>query len=315
MAEHRDSGERAGLRRGLSAPCFAEDPADLVDLGIAAERAGLDGYFLWDHLVHADSGDGPPVVDPWQVLAVVAARTSRIKLGTMITPVARRRPWKLAKEVTTLDLLSGGRVILGVGLGAPDSEFSLFGEPTDKRHRAGLLDEGLDVLAGLCSGQSFSHEGRHFKVGPVRFSPSPVQRPRIPIWVGGILPSEGPLARTARRVARMPPARGPVARAARWDGFIPINPGRPGDRATVGQIAAVRDRIAGLREITADYDIAVWGELDSAGQVAGLLSGYRDAGATWWVESPGYGPGWLDAVRERLREPTGRGPEVQSPRG
>ena len=315
MAEHRDSGERAGLRRGLSVPCFAEDPADLVELGIAAERAGLDGYFLWDHIVHADSGDGPPVVDPWQVLAVVAARTSRIKLGTMITPVARRRPWKLAKEVTTLDLLSGGRVILGVGLGAPDSEFSLFGEPTGTSHRAGLLDEGLDVLAGLCGGQSFSHEGKHFKVGPVRFTPSPVQRPRIPIWVGGVLPSEGPLARTARRVARIPPARGPVARAARWDGFIPINPGRPGDRATVGQIAAVRDRIAGLRETTEDYDIAVWGELDSAGQVAGLLPGYRDAGATWWVESPGSGPGWLDAVRERLREPTGRGPKVQSPRG
>ena len=296
-------------------PCFAEDPADLVELGIAAERAGLDGYFLWDHIVHADSGDGPPVVDPWQVLAVVAARTSRIKLGTMITPVARRRPWKLAKEVTTLDLLSGGRVILGVGLGAPDSEFSLFGEPTGTSHRAGLLDEGLDVLAGLCSGQSFSHEGKHFKVGPVRFTPSPVQRPRIPIWVGGVLPSEGPLARTARRVARIPPARGPVARAARWDGFIPINPGRPGDRATVGQIAAVRDRIAGLRETTEDYDIAVWGELDSAGQVAELLPGYRDAGATWWVESPGFGPGWQDAVRERLREPTGRGPQVQSSRG
>jgi Luciferase-like monooxygenase len=303
------------LRRGLSVPCFADDPADLVELGIAAERADLDGYFLWDHLVHADSQDGPPVVDPWQVLAVVAARTSRIKLGTMITPVARRRPWKLAKEVTTLDLLSGGRVILGVGLGAPDSEFSLFGEPTDTSHRARLLDEGLDVLAGLCSGQSFSHEGKHFKVGPVRFSPSPVQRPRIPIWVGGVLPSEGPLARTARRVARIPPARGPVARAARWDGFIPINPGRPGDRPTVGQIAAVRDRIASLRATTVDYDIAIWGELDSAGQVAGLLPGYRDAGATWWVESPGSGPGWLDVVRERLREPTGRGSKVQSPRG
>jgi alkanesulfonate monooxygenase SsuD/methylene tetrahydromethanopterin reductase-like flavin-dependent oxidoreductase (luciferase family) len=315
VAEHRDPGERAGLRRGLSVPCFADDPADLVELGIAAERAGLDGYFLWDHLVHADSQGAPPVVDPWQVLAVVAARTSRIRLGTMITPVARRRPWKLAKEVTTLDLLSGGRVILGVGLGAPDNEFSLFGEPTDARHRAELLDEGLDVLAGLCTGQPFSHEGRHFKVGPVRFSPSPVQRPRIPVWVGGVLPSEGPLARAARRVARIPPARGPVARAARWDGFIPINPGRPGDRATVDQIAAVRDRIAGQRGTTAGFDIAVWGELDSAGQVAAHLPGYRAAGATWWVESPGCGPGWLDAARERLREPTGRGPEVKSPRG
>ena len=129
MADRRDRAGGGGLRRGLAVPCFADDPADLVELGIGAERAGLDGFFLWDHLVHSGSGDGPPIVDPWQVLAVVAARTSRIKLGTMITPVARRRPWKLAKEVTTLDLLSRGRVILGVGLGDPArAEFGLFGE-------------------------------------------------------------------------------------------------------------------------------------------------------------------------------------------
>jgi alkanesulfonate monooxygenase SsuD/methylene tetrahydromethanopterin reductase-like flavin-dependent oxidoreductase (luciferase family) len=214
-------------------PCFAEDPADLVELGAGAERAGLDGYFLWDHLVHADSGTGPPVVDPWQVLAVVAARTSRIKLGTMITPVARRRPWKLAKEVTTLDLLSGGRVILGVGLGAPASEFSLFGEPADTRHRAELLDEGLDVLAGLCTGQPFSHEGKHFTVGPVRFLPSPVQRPRIPVWVGGVLPSEGPLARAPRPVAGISPshgAGGPGRPLGRVRSHQPRAPGRPGHR-------------------------------------------------------------------------------------
>jgi alkanesulfonate monooxygenase SsuD/methylene tetrahydromethanopterin reductase-like flavin-dependent oxidoreductase (luciferase family) len=228
----------------------------------------------------------------------------------MITPVARRRPWKLAKEVTTLDLLSGGRVILGVGLGDPaHAEFGLFGEPTDRRARAELLDEGLEVLAGLWTGQPFSHEGRHFKVGPVRFSPSPVQRPRVPIWVGGIVHASGPLARAARRVTGARSPSGPVTRAASWDGFVPIHPGRRGDRATVGEIAAVRDKIASLRGTTADFDIAVWGELDSAGRVAARLPGYRDAGATWWLESPGSGPGWLDAVRKRLQ----RGPDVQSP--
>jgi alkanesulfonate monooxygenase SsuD/methylene tetrahydromethanopterin reductase-like flavin-dependent oxidoreductase (luciferase family) len=284
--------------RGLAVPCFADDPAELVRLGIDAERAGLDGFFLWDHLVHSDTGEGPPVVDPWQVLAVVAASTSRIALGTMITPVARRRPWKLAKEITTLDLLSGGRAILGVGLGAPDSEFSLFGEPAGARHRAELLDEGLEVLAGLCAGRPFSYAGKHFTVGPVQFMPRPVQRARIPIWVGGLLPASGPLTR-----------------AARWSGFVPIHRERPGGQATPEDIAAVRDRIEALRGTTANFDIAVWGELDSAGQVAAALPAYRDAGATWFIESPTSRPGWLDAVRERLREPTGRGPEVQSPRG
>jgi alkanesulfonate monooxygenase SsuD/methylene tetrahydromethanopterin reductase-like flavin-dependent oxidoreductase (luciferase family) len=305
VAARRDPADGTGLRRGLAVPCFADDPADLVQLGIGAEQAGFDGYFLWDHLVHSDRGEGPSIVDPWQVLAVVAARTSRIRLGTMITPVARRRPWKLAKEVTTLDLLSGGRVILGVGLGDPaNAEFGLFGEPVDRHVRAELLDEGLDVLAGLWSGQLFSYEGKHFTVGPVRFSPSPVQRPRVPIWVGGILPSVGLLARAARRVAGAPARSGPVLRAARWDGFVPIHPGRPGDRATVAEIAAARDKIARLRGNTINFDIAVWGELGGARRVAARLPGYRDAGATWWLESPGSGPGWLDAARERLQ----RGP-------
>ena len=303
MAHHRHTTDVAGLRRGLAVPCFAEDPADLVRLGIGAEQAGLDGYFLWDHLVHSDSGNGPPIVDPWQVLAVVAARTSRIKLGTMITPVARRRPWKLAKEVTTLDLLSGGRVILGVGLGAPaHGEFRLFGEPPEPRVRAELLDEGLAILAGLCTGQLFSHEGKHFTVGPVRFSPSPVQRPRVPIWVGGILPAGGLIARTARWVAGRHPPSGPVTRAARWDGFVPIHPGRPGDRATVGEIAAARDKIASLRGNTADFDIAVWGELGSAGRVAARLPRLPRCGGylVCWRAPEAPGPAGSDAVRERL---------------
>ena len=272
--------------RGLAVPCFADDPADLVQLGIDAERAGFDGFFLWDHVVHSDSGEGPPIVDPWQVLAVVAARTSRIALGTMITPVARRRPWKLAKEVTTLDLLSNGRVILGVGLGAPPGEFSLFGEPADPRVRAELLDEGLEILAGLMTGQPFSYRGRHYTVGPVTFTPVPVQHEvRIRIWVGGELP-----------------ASRPVARAARWNGFVPIHRERAGGQATPTDIAAVRDKIETLRGTTANFDIAVWGELDSEGRVAATQSAYREAGATWFIESPRSWPGWLEAVRARVDE-------------
>ena len=144
---------------------------------------------------------------------------------------------------------------------APSSGCSA--SPAGRRVRAELLDEGLEVLAGLQTGQPFSHQGRHFTVGPVRFSPSPVQRPRVPVWVGGVLPANGVLARAARWAAGVRPRTGPVARAARWDGFVPIHPGRPADRPTVAEIAAARDTIAGLRGTTADFDIAVWGELDS----------------------------------------------------
>jgi alkanesulfonate monooxygenase SsuD/methylene tetrahydromethanopterin reductase-like flavin-dependent oxidoreductase (luciferase family) len=274
------------VQRGLAVPCFAEDPAWLVELGTAAERAGFDGYFLWDHLLHSDSGQGPPVVDPWQVLALVAVGTSRIRVGTMITPLPRRRPWKLAKEATTLDLLSSGRVILGVGLGAPaHGEFRLFGEPPEPRVRAELLDEGLAVLAGLQTGNSFSYTGKHFTIGPVQFSPRPVQRPRIPIWVGGHLPRGGPLTR-----------------AARWDGFIPIHPERPDGVATPEDIAAARDRIATLRGRAEGFDIAVWGTLDD-GTLAARLPGYAAAGATWWIESVRTRPGWQEAITARLQVP------------
>src|SRR5882757_3583003 len=138
------------LRRALAVPPFADDPDDLTGLGVAAEQAGFEGFFLWDHLVFSDTGQGPPILDPWQILAVVATRTSRMRLGTMITPVPRRRPWQLAKETVTLDRLSGGRVILGVGLGSPAyGDFGIFHEPTEARERAARLDEGLEVLAGL----------------------------------------------------------------------------------------------------------------------------------------------------------------------
>src|SRR5258708_6447649 len=137
----RGNGVSEPLLRGVAVPNFGEEPDGLIDLGVAAERAGFDGYFLWDHIVFSNTGDGPPIMDPWLVLAVVAARTSRIKLGTMITPVPRRRPWQLARQTTTLDRLSGGRLILGVGVGAPPSGArGRFGAPAPDRGPAGPRD-------------------------------------------------------------------------------------------------------------------------------------------------------------------------------
>ena len=202
------------LQRGLAVPCFAEDPMELAELGVEAERAGFDGFFLWDHIVFSNTGEGPPIVDPWLVLAVVAARTTRIRLGTMITPVPGGRPWQLAKETTTLDRLSNGRLILGVGIGSPAyGDFGIFHEPADERVRAELLDEGLDILAGLWSGERFSYQGRHFTLDPVRFTPTPVQRPRIPVWVGGVLPGG---------------AADSQGRALGWHGADPVRRTRPG---------------------------------------------------------------------------------------
>jgi alkanesulfonate monooxygenase SsuD/methylene tetrahydromethanopterin reductase-like flavin-dependent oxidoreductase (luciferase family) len=276
-----------GIQHGIAVPNFAEDPAELIEMGVAAEQSGFDGFFLWDHIVFSDSGAGPPIVDPWLVLAVIAARTSRIKLGTMITPVPRRRPWQLARQTATLDVLSGGRLILGVGIGSPAyGDFGIFHEPTGERERAELLDEGLAVLAGLWTGERFAHDGEHFTVEPVRFRPRPVQQPRIPVWVGGVLPSVRP-----------------IQRASRWDGMVPI-------RWTDGQltrvspddIADVRDRIGAARGSTDGIDLVVWAEIEPApAELPQILAPYEQAGTTWWIESARPGDkDWQDGVRQRI---------------
>jgi alkanesulfonate monooxygenase SsuD/methylene tetrahydromethanopterin reductase-like flavin-dependent oxidoreductase (luciferase family) len=276
----------AGLRRGIAVPCFGSEPADLIELGVAAERAGFDGYFLWDHIVFSNTGDGPPIVDPWVVLSVVAARTSRIRIGTVITPLPRRRPWQLAKTTTTLDRLSGGRVVLGVGIGSPAyGDFGIFHEPSGDRERAALLDEGLDVLAGLWSGAPFSYSGAHFTVDTVRFTPAPVQRPRIPVWVAGVLP-----------------ARRPIARAARGDGMVPIRFDAAGlVRPSPADIAAVTGQIAELRGSADGYDMVVWAEVASdPAAVPPLVREYGQAGATWWIETAKPEPGWWEGVQARV---------------
>jgi len=274
------------LQRGIAVPCFGDDPAGLADLGVAVEEAGFDGYFLWDHMVWSDTGDGPEILDPWLVLAVVASRTSRIRIGTVVTPVPRRRPWQLARETTTLDRLSGGRAVLGVGIGVPSyGDFGIFGDAADERTRGDQLDEGLAVLDGLWSGERFSYAGEHFKIDPVRFTPTPVQRPRIPIWVAGVLPN-----------------RRPIARAARWDGFVPIKPGGDGsirpEAADLGQAAA---QIAAVRGDLDGYDMVVWSQVAaSPAEVAEIADSYSEAGATWFIETAWPGPDWRQGIGDRV---------------
>lgn len=274
------------LRRGVAAPCFVEDPMQIVELGVAAEEAGFDGFFVWDHMLYANDGQGPPTVDPWLVMAVLAARTSRITIGPMITPLSRRRPWMVARQTVTLDLLAGGRTVLGVGLGSPArGDFELFGEVSEPRGRAELLDESLALLDQLWSGETTSFSGEHFHVDGVRFLPRPVTRPRIPVWVGGVWP-----------------ARAPMRRAARWDGAVPITYVDGAlSRPTAAEIGAVRDLLLTERGSLDGYPIAVWAEIaEDPGAVAAELPGYQDAGATWWIETAKPHENWTDQLARRI---------------
>ena len=193
------------MRYAISVPNYGDfaNPAVTIALARDIEAAGWDAFFLWDHVLVRN---GNVVADPWTLLAAIAVSTERILLGTMVTPLPRRRPWQVVRQIVTLDHLSGGRAMLGVGIGyPPKQEYEVFGESGDARVRAELLDEGLDVVTGLMSGRPFSYDGRHFHLDRVEFKPQPVQRPRVPIWVAGTWPY-----------------RKPFRRAARYDGVVPI---------------------------------------------------------------------------------------------
>lgn len=235
------------------------DPSLLADLAVRAEEAGWDGVFVWDHVARDDD---PPMVDPWIVLAAIATRTSRVTIGPMVTPLARRRPWKLAREVTTLDLLSGGRLVLGVGLGVHPEEFEQVGDEPDPRRRAALLDESLELLTALWSGEPVHHEGEAYDVRAWQ-RPRPAQRPRVPIWVGGTWPN-----------------RPPMRRAARWDGVFPARP-------TPYEPDDYREMRAYIDEHRTDPD-ALFTVVHQGTGVDGDLDRWRDyeqAGVDWWLES------------------------------
>jgi alkanesulfonate monooxygenase SsuD/methylene tetrahydromethanopterin reductase-like flavin-dependent oxidoreductase (luciferase family) len=261
-------------------PSYA-DPASLVRMAVAAEQAGWDGFFIWDHVLFGL--DGPPVVDPWITLAAMATATSRIRIGPMVTALPRRRPWMVARQAVAIDHLSGGRLILGVGLGAPvEIEFAPFHEPTDLRVRAGMLDESLGILAGLWTGRPFSFQGEHHHLDEVTFLPTPVQEPRIPIWVAGIWPN-----------------RAPLRRAARWDGFVPE---RGDGYPTPEDIAAIRAEAIAMRgDDRADWDLVAVGETSGQGaEDTRRVAAYAAAGATWWSERLTPARGDIDAVMRRI---------------
>src|SRR5262249_2449333 len=205
-----------------------------------AGGSGWGGFFFWDHI---KVGRADPVADPWITLAAIACATKHIRLGPLVTPLPRRSPWKLAREAVTLDHLSGGRVILGLGLGADVfGEISSFVGPQDDHLRAAMLEEGLAILAGLWSGEKFSFEGQHYKVREAQFLPVPRQKPRIPIWLAGTWPKKKPFRR-----------------AARYDGIVPMS-GNIERLLNPSDIRDIARFIADCRTGTGPFDIVMAGE-------------------------------------------------------
>lgn len=266
-------GHAAVVRYSINIPNFGDfaDARTVARVAAAAEQAGWDGLFVWDHVVHDKRRrQGVPFGDPWLLLTAAALATSRIRLGPLVTPVPRRRPEQLARQVATLDALSGGRVIFGAGLGGPiEDEFGSFGDTTDPVVLAQRLDEGLDLLGRYWSGQPVNHDGQHYQVRDVTLLPGTVQQPRPPVWIGGFWPH-----------------RRPFRRAARWDGVVPLfTRARHGEPPPADQ---VRDVVAYVRQHRDDgspFEVVLGGLTPGdPAQAAEAIAPLAAAGATWWDE-------------------------------
>jgi alkanesulfonate monooxygenase SsuD/methylene tetrahydromethanopterin reductase-like flavin-dependent oxidoreductase (luciferase family) len=256
------------------------DPRTVAELAREVEEAGWDGAFYWDGI---NVGEGWEVYDPWVVMAAMAMLTGRVRIGAVLTPPARRRPWKLARETVALDHLSGGRLVLPVGLGAlDDGGFAKVGEPTDRRVRAQLLDESLEILTGLWSGEPFSYSGEHYQLEEMTFLPPPVQSPRIPIWVVGAWPSEKSMRR-----------------ALRYGGLLAYT---TRGEVTPEDIREMKDYVEENRGAGTAFDIVWEGQTpgDDPGRAASMVRPFAEAGATWWIESSWLPPNESEDLRRRM---------------
>lgn len=264
------------MKHAISVPNFGAfgDVHELVKFAIAAEAAGWDGFYLWDHLRSMDIAGTDPVLDPWIAMAAIACHTNTIRIGTMVTPLARRRPGKIARETVTLDHLSRGRLVLGAGIGGDFyREFTGFGEPDDDRRSAEMLDEALEIVTNLWSGKPYNFKGKHYTIKDIQFNPPPVQQPRIPVWLAGVWPGTRPFRR-----------------AARWDGIFPLNrfdgPLQPD---------AIRDMLAYIgehRTVDTPFDVAISTKAHTEAnfgtpptdEYQTQLRAWEEAGVTWAVE-------------------------------
>jgi alkanesulfonate monooxygenase SsuD/methylene tetrahydromethanopterin reductase-like flavin-dependent oxidoreductase (luciferase family) len=257
------------LKYAVYLPTFTPyaDARLIASLAQEAEEAGWDGFFVWDDV----AGYEDNLADPWISLTAAAVSTTRIRLGALITPLARRRPWKVARETATLDRLSDGRLVYGVGSGGGQEQFGDLGDEPDPKRRGDMLDEGLEVLTGLWSGESFEFNGQFYHIKKTRFLPTPLQTPRIPIWVAGRWPNQRPLRRMAR-----------------WDGMFPLS---PDDSSQEDDLDHLRQTVASVRALRGEdprpFDVIATGvtPLGRPQESAAITEKYARVGATWWLES------------------------------
>lgn len=257
------------------------------ELAAAAEAAGWDGVFTFDAVaIGATALD-----DPWVVLAAMALATERVTLGAMVFAPTRRRPWLFAKEAFTLDRLSGGRLVLPVGLGAlDDMAFGNVGEPTEARVRAAILDETLAIVELLSRGEPASFEGEHYRFGPMALLPPPVQQPRIPVWPVGAWPHAKSMSR-----------------ALRWDGVVVqlADGANPAHLSEVTAWLSAKRAVASAEVAAHPFEVIVDGRTpaDDPAAAGSITRAHAEAGATWWIEAD-----WEHTDLEALRARIAAGP-------
>ncbi len=264
----------------------------LANLARDAEDAGWDGFFMWDHIAGFGS---PPMADAWVTLTAIAMNTHRIRFGALVTPLPRRRPWKVARETVSLDRLSGGRLIFGAGIGLGQDEWENLGEESNLKIRGTMLDEGLNLLTELWRGERVTHEGQFYEVDQVCFQPTAIQQPRIPVWVAGFWPNKAPFRR-----------------AAQWDGVFPLPINL--EEKMVLSPDEVKDIVLYMqqhRSSDTPFDVLQSGFTagDNASQATEIIEPYLETGVTWWIEQINPwrfqwgvtdGPWPVEAMRERI---------------
>ncbi|MHA2169731.1 MAG: LLM class flavin-dependent oxidoreductase [Candidatus Kariarchaeaceae archaeon] len=261
------------------------DPDYLKKFAHLVEESGWDGLFIWDHLqLFPEYFRGVPFIDPWIGLSIIAMNTTKIKLGPYITPLSRRRPWQVYRQVVSLDHLSKGRVMFGVGLGTP-AEFDMgaFGDATDDKLRAELLDESLDIIQELSTGEIINFNGKHYHLKQVQLLPKPYQE-RIPIIVGGEWPNK-------------PPFR----RAARYQGVVPISNNWP-NRLSPEDIIKIQVYIAKHRTLKEPIEVTLGGSTPvDQSEAKKIIQPYKDVGLSWWLEDIDGIHGPFDQLIERVK--------------